>query len=113
MVTEGRRSRAGVCCWLVVVCRIYFQEEEVEEADMMDQLMEDVQEQEMFQEWEEDGKKKSGRQICDRVVESSYRMATCTGESVVCMSPVPAEEVPKRKSEKFLAECASAFLDEV
>ena len=57
----------------------------------------------MFKEWEEVAKKR-GRQICDRVVGSSYRMATCTVESVDCMSPVPGEEMPERNSQKFLAE---------
>ena len=56
----------------------------------------------MFKEWEEKAKKRS-RQIRDRVVESSYKMAAYKVESVECMSPVPGEEVPKRKSQKFLA----------
>ena len=87
-------------------------EEQVEEADMMDQPMKDERSRRCSRNGRKLAKKR-GRQICDRVVESSYRMATCTVESVGCMSPVPDEEVPKRKSQKFLAECASAFLDDV
>ena len=55
-------------------------------------------EQEIFNQWEEKAKKRS-RQIRDRVVQSSYKMAACTVDSVGCMSPVPGEEVPERKSQ--------------
>ena len=47
----------------------------------------------MFKEWEEKAKKRS-RQIRDRVAVSSYIMATCTVDSVGCMSS------PRRRSAK-------------
>ena len=59
-------------------------EEEVEEADMMDHLMEDERSRRCS---------RNGRKL------ANYKMATCTVESVECMSPVPGEEVPKRKSQ--------------
>ena len=71
---------------------MFFQlEEEVEEADMMDQLMEDERSRRFSRNGRKLAKKRS-RQICDRVVGSSYIMATCTVDSVTRMSS------PRRRS---------------
>ena len=51
---------------------MFFQvEEECDEADMMDQLVEDEQEQEMSKEWEEDGKRRGA----DRFATGSWGAA--------------------------------------